>query len=603
MRGAAQVLSKAGAARGSSRNLGQLRRLATYLRPHKGTLVLTLIALALAAASILLLGVGLRHLIDNGFGDGRVEALDHTLKVALLAIGILAAASFARSYLVVRLGERVIADLRKDVYDHVIRLSPGFFEVTRTGEVLSRLIADTSAIQVVISTSLSQALRNILLVIGGFVLLLVTNLELTALILMVVPLVVVPIVMIGRRVRRLSRLAQDRVGGLGGHTEETLNAVHTVQAFAQEDREGARFRDLAEAAFAAAAAHARARAALSGVVISLVFGAIVVVLWTGGRNVLAGVITAGELASFVYYALIMTNSLGALSEIMGDLQRAAGATERLFQLLDTDEDIAPPVAPRRLPATARGALRFEDVSFAYPSRPDHCVLHHLDLAVDPGETVALVGPSGAGKTTVFQLLMRFYDPAAGQIRFDDLDIRGLDPRDLRQRIGLVPQEPVIFSANAWDNLRYGRPDASDDEVRAAAKAAHAVEFLDRLAGGFDTFLGEKGVRLSGGQRQRVAIARAILKNPSVLLLDEATSSLDAESERLVQDALEWLMRGRTSLLIAHRLATVLKADRIVVLDMGEVVASGTHQQLMQENGLYARLAELQFDVGARFAAE
>ena len=602
MEGAGRALG-AKEARGSSRDLGQLRRLASYLRPYRWTLVATVVALAIAAGSVLVLGVGLRHLIDAGFGQGRVEALDHALKASLIVIAALAASTFARAYLVAWLGERVIADLRKEVYGHVVRLSPGFFEVTRTGEVLSRLTADTSVVQAVISASLSQALRNILLVTGGLVLLLVTNPKLTLLLLVVVPLVVVPIVIIGRRVRRLSRAAQDRVGALGGHGEETLNAVRTVQAFAQETREALRFRDLADAAFAAAAAHARARASLAGLVITLIFGAIVVVLWIGGRDVLAGGITGGELASFVFYAVVVASAVGGLSEIMGDLQRAAGATERLFQLLDTPPEITAPAAPRPLPQPARGALAFEGVTFAYPSRPDRPVLRGLDIDIAPGERVALVGPSGAGKTTVFQLLMRFYDPVEGRILFDGLDLRALDPQALRGRIGLVPQEPVIFSANAWDNLRYGRPEASDAEVRAAAEAAHAVEFLDRLPEGFDTFLGEKGVRLSGGQRQRVAIARALLKDPAVLLLDEATSALDAESERLVQDALELLMRERTSLVIAHRLATVLESDRIVVLDGGLVVASGTHQELVREEGLYARLAELQFDVDARLAAE
>jgi ATP-binding cassette, subfamily B, bacterial len=602
MRGAAGSISKAGAARAGSRDLRQLRRLAARLRPYRWTVALAIVALALAASSVLVFGIGLRHLIDGGFGAGRPEAFDHALWASLIVTVVLAAATFARSYLVTWLGERVVADLRRDVYAHVVALSPGFFEVTRTGEVLSRLTADTSVIQTVISASLSQALRNVLLLAGGLVLLVLTSPRLAGLVLVVVPLVVVPIVVIGRQVRRLSRLAQDRVGALAGQGEESLNAIRTVQAFAQEGRESTRFRTLAESAFEAAAGYARARAALGAAVITLVMGAIVVVLWLGGQDVLAGEITGGELAAFVFYAVVTASAIGALSEIMGDLQRAAGATERLFQLLDTPVDIRAPATPATLPTPCRGALRFERVAFAFPSRAEQPVLHGFDLAVQPGETVALVGPSGAGKSTVFQLLMRFYDPSGGRVLFDGVDLRALDPRAFRARIGLVPQEPVVFSANAWDNLRYGRPEASEAEVRAAAQAAHAVEFLDRLPQGFDSFLGERGVRLSGGQRQRIAIARALLRDPAVLLLDEATSALDAESERLVQDALEVLMRGRTSLVIAHRLATVLKAERIVVMDEGRVVAIGRHQELIEQDGLYARLAELQFDVDSRLAA-
>ena len=603
MEGASRTLSKDGAKRESSKNLSALRRLSRYLRPYRLQVALTLVALFVAAGAVLAFGAGFRYLIDGAFGAGHEEALDHALKAALIVVVVLAVATFARAFLVTWLGERLVADIRRDVYSHVVGLSPSFFELTRTGEVLSRLTSDTAVVQSVISASVSQALRNVLLLFGGLVLLFITNLKLTLFILVVVPLVVVPIVIIGRRVRVLSRAAQDRVGDLTGHGEETLNAVHTVQAFAQEARERQSFKGLAEGAFQAAVSYAQARSILAAVVISLVFGAIVMVLWVGGHDVMAGRITGGELASFIFYASVVASAAGGLAEIMGDLQRAAGATERLFDLLDTEPMISAPASPKTLPSPLKGAVRMEGVSFAYPLDPETEVLKRLDLDVEPGATIALVGPSGAGKTTIFQLLMRFYDPAAGRLTLDGIDIRDVDPVELREKIGLVPQEPVIFSANAWDNIRYGRPDASDDEVRAAAEAAAATEFLEKLPDGFDSFLGEKGVRLSGGQRQRIAIARAVLRDPTLLLLDEATSSLDAESERLVQGALERLREGRTSLVIAHRLATVLNADRIVVLDEGRVIATGTHSELIEQDGLYARLAELQFDVNSQLAAE
>lgn len=603
MEGARHSNSKETGRRDSSRNLRALGRLGAYLRPYRVQVALTLVALVLAAGAVLAFGAGFRYLIDGAFGEGEATALDHALKAALIVVAVLALATFARAYLVTWLGERLVADLRKDVYGHVVGLSPSFFEVTRTGEVLSRLTADTSVVQSVISASLSQALRNILLLLGGLVLLFITNPKLTLLILVVVPLVVVPIVVIGRKVRARSRAAQDRIGDLSGHGEETLNAVHTVQAFAQESRERAVFDRLAETAFGAATAYARARSVLAAVVITLVFGAIVVVLWIGGHDVLAGTITGGELAAFVFYASVVASAAGGLAEIMGDLQRAAGATERLFDLLDTVPLIQAPVEPTILSTPSRGAIKLDAVDFAYPLDPERNVLQGMNLDVAPGETVALVGPSGAGKTTIFQLLMRFYDPAAGHLTFDGTDIRAIDPIALRRKIGLVPQEPMIFSANAWDNIRYGRPEAGDDEVRAAAEAAAATGFIEELPEGFETFLGEKGVRLSGGQRQRIAIARAVLRDPTLLLLDEATSSLDAESERLVQEALERLRKGRTSLVIAHRLATVLNADRIVVLDEGRVAATGSHQELIEQDGLYARLAELQFNIGDQLAAE
>ena len=597
MEGAAQSLARGGGAkRATSRDLGRLRRLAAYLRPYRGHALGALAALVLAAAAVLSLGMGLRYLIDGGFGEGKPDSLGHALEAVALVILALAVATFLRTYLITWLGERVVADLRRDVFAHVLRLSPGFFEVTRTGEVISRLTTDTTVIQTVIGASVTQALRNALLVAGGLILLVVTNPRLTGLILVVVPLVIVPIVVIGRRVRRLSREAQDRVADVSGTSEEAINAIRTVQAFAQEEREAGRFAAAAEAAFAAAARHAKARALLGAVAIALVFGSITVVLWVGGQDVLSGRISAGELSAFVFFATVVASAAGGLSDVAGDLQRAAGAAERLFELLDARSAIAAPADPQPVPKPARGALRFERVGFAYPSNPGRQVLAGLDLDVRPGERVALVGPSGAGKTSVLQLLMRFYDPGQGRILFDGVPIAAFEPSAYRAKLGLVPQEPVIFSADALANIRYGRPDAGEAEVRAAAEAAAATEFLDRLPQGFATFLGEKGVRLSGGQRQRVAIARAILRDPAVLLLDEATSALDAENERLVQLALERLMRGRTSLVIAHRLATVLKADRIVVLDAGRVVDQGRHEDLLPRGGLYARLAELQFNL-------
>jgi ATP-binding cassette subfamily B protein len=477
-------------------------------------------------------------------------------------------------------------------------LPPAFFEVTRTGEVLSRLTTDTTVLQVVVGSTASMAVRNVLLVAGGLIMMAITSLKLTALVILVVPVAVIPIVLFGRKVRELSRASQDRVGDVGATIDETINAVRTVQAFNNEGAEASRFSALVNDAFAAAARRVRARAALAAVVIVLVFTAIGVVLWIGGHDAIAGRITAGDLSAFVFYAVVVAGSVGSLSEFAADLQRAAGASERLFELLDAKPAIAAPANPRPLPSPARGAVAFENVSFRYPARPDRAALHGVSFSVAAGETVALVGPSGAGKTTVFQLLLRFYDPDSGTIRLDGVDIAGADPAAVRARIGLVPQEPVIFGADIAANIRYGRPDASDEEVRRAAAAAQALEFIEKLPQGFATFVGERGVRLSGGQRQRIAIARAILRDPALLLLDEATSALDAESERLVQRALEELRANRTVIVIAHRLATVQGADRIVVLDQGRVVASGTHGELVAQGGLYARLAALQFSAAA-----
>ncbi|MBP2228032.1 ATP-binding cassette subfamily B protein [Azospirillum agricola] len=580
---------------GRRRDLGPLRRLIPFLLPYKWRIAGALLALTVAAGTVLGMGQGMRVLVDQGFAAGDTTLLDRALLVLLGVIALMAAATYSRFYLVSWIGERVVADIRRAVYDHVLTLSPGFFETTKTGEILSRLTTDTTLLQVVVGSSASIALRNLLMFLGGTGMLLITSPKLTGLVALVVPLVVAPIVLFGRRVRKLSRDSQDRIADVGSFVEETLAAIRTVQAYTHEAIDRGLFGRRVEEAFDVAIHRVRVRALMTVIVIVLVFGAVGIILWIGGHDVVSGRLTPGELSAFVIYSVVVAGSVGAISEVIGDLQRAAGATERLFGLLAVESEIRPPAAPLALPSPARGALSFESVRFHYPSRPDWAALEEFSLDVRPGERVALVGPSGAGKSTVFQLLLRFYDPQAGAVRLDGVDVRAADPVEVRRRLGLVAQDPVIFSANAWENIRYGRPDASDAEVRAAAQAAHALEFLDALPEGFDTFLGEKGVRLSGGQRQRLAIARAILRDPPVLLLDEATSALDAESERMVQDALDRLMTGRTTLIVAHRLATVLNADRIVVMDQGRVVETGTHAQLVAQGGLYARLAALQFD--------
>ena len=584
--------------RDSSRNFSALRAIIPFVRPYRLQVAGAMVALVVASGTVLALGSGLRMLVDQGFADGNASLLDQALFVLFAVTLLMAGASYARFFLVSWIGERVVADIRSAVYAHIIRLDPGFFEVTRTGEVLSRLTTDTTLLQVVIGSSVSIALRNILMFVGGLTMLAITSPKLTALVLLVVPLVVVPIIGYGRRVRRLSREAQDRIADVSAFSEESLNALRTVQAYTHEKIESDKIDGFVEGAFKTAISRISARALLTAIVIVMVFGAVGTILWIGGHDVLDGTISAGDLSAFVFYAIVVAGSVGAISEVIGDLQRAAGAAERLMGLLETEPAIAAPANPVQMPQKHLGHVSFENVTFHYPARPDRSALTGFSLQVKPGETVALVGPSGAGKTTVFQLLLRFYDPANGVIKVDDVDIRTADPIAVRERIGLVAQDPVIFAANAWENIRYGRPDASDEDVRAAADAAHATEFLDRLPDGFDSFLGERGVRLSGGQRQRIAIARAILRNPSVLLLDEATSALDAESEQVVQKALETIMATRTTLVIAHRLATVLHADRIAVIDDGKLIAIGTHQELMESNPLYGRLARLQFEQDA-----
>jgi ATP-binding cassette subfamily B protein len=580
--------------------LAALAGLLPYLAPYRRQFVLAGIALLVAACATLAIPYAFKQMIDHGFGAAAGERSIENVNATFLALfgvaTVLGVATAARFYMVSWLGERVTADIRSAVYRHVVQQSPEFFEATRTGEVLSRLTTDTTLIQAVVGTSISLALRNTLLFVGGLAMLFVTSAKLTSIILGLLVLVVVPIVLFGRRVRKLSRDSQDRIADASALAGEILNAMPTVQAFTGEQREAQRFGDSVDSAFQTAMRRIRARSVLTMLAIVLVFGAIVFVLWLGAHAVLEGTMTGGDLGQFILYASIVSGAVGALSEVMGEAQRAAGAAERLLELLALRSSIESPLHPKPLPArkAAGAALQLADVGFSYPSRPDSAALSHLNLSVQPGETVAVVGPSGAGKTTLFQLLLRFYDPQSGGILLDGVDIRDLDLHVLRGAIGIVPQDTVIFSSSAMENIRYGRPDASDAEVIAAARMAAAHEFIERLPEGYASYLGERGVRLSGGQRQRIAIARALLKNPPLLLLDEATSALDAESERLVQSALEAAMVGRTTLIIAHRLATVQRADRIIVMEDGRIVETGTHASLVALGGIYANLAALQF---------
>jgi ATP-binding cassette subfamily B protein len=575
--------------------LRPLLALAPYVARYRGRAFLALVALTIAAITTLIVPVAVRRMIDFGFSPEGIALINSYFSVMVAVVAVLAGASAARFYLVMTIGERIVADLRRDVFAHLISLSPSFFDSARSGELISRLTADTTQIKSAVGASVSIALRNMMLFIGATAMMVITSPRLSGFVLLAIPLIVIPLVAFGRWVRRLSRNAQDTLAEATAYASELVGAIRTVQAYTNEKLANARFGGEVEQAYRAARDSTKARAVLTAIIIFIVFTSVVVILWVGSHDVAIGAMTQGRLGQFILYAAFAAAGLGQLSEVWGEVSAASGAAERLFEILHVKSSITAPVSPRALPVPARGDVVLDRVRFAYPTRPEALAVDDVSLSVRAGEKVAIVGPSGAGKSTLFHLLLRFYDPAAGTISFDGVSIRDADPREVRARIALVPQDSVVFAATARDNIRFGRPDASDAEVERAAEQAHATEFIRRLPGGFAAQLGERGVTLSGGQRQRIAIARAILRDAPLLLLDEATSSLDAESETLVQTALEELMRHRTTLVIAHRLATALSCDRIMVMDQGRIVEHGTHASLVAANGLYARLARLQFE--------
>lgn len=593
---AAKSVSTMNEEREKSRRIGSLKALVPFMAPYRLMVLAAFAALITTAAVTLVMPLAVRRVID-GFGTESTALLDSYFLAALGIAVLLAFGTGLRYYLVTRLGERVVADIRKAVFDRMVGMSPAFYEKIMTGEVLSRITTDTTLLLSVISSSVSVAMRNLLILIGGLAMMMVTSPKLTGLVLLIVPAIIVPIVVLGRRLRVLSRENQDWIAQSSGSASEALLSVQTVQAFTHERPTAASFDHVTEKSFFSAKRRIATRAVMTVIVISLVFAGVVGVLWVGARDVRADAMSIGALIQFLIYAIMVAGGVGALSEIWGELQRASGATERLVELLNSDDSVADPAEGKPLAQAGRGAIEFEDVRFFYPTRPNTAALDGVSLRVEPGETVALVGPSGAGKSTIFQLLLRFYDPATGVIKLDDLDLREMDRETFRAAMALVPQDPVIFAASARENIRFGRPDATDAEVEEAAKAAAAHDFLSALPEGYETYVGERGIMLSGGQKQRIAIARAILRDAPILLLDEATSALDAESERAVQNAVAEMSAGRTTLIVAHRLATVKQADRILVFEDGQIVAEGTHDALVSQGGLYARLARLQFTEG------
>ena len=576
----------------------KLKSLLHYLKPYRVRMAFAIVALVISSSSVLGMGAALRYLVDKGLSKGDSVMLDHAFEILIGVIMLLSISTFTRFYLVSYIGESVVADIRNDVYRHLVEMHIGFFETTRTGELVSRLTTDTTLLQTVVGSTLSVAARNLLLLVGGLGLLCYTNARLTGYLLMIVPLVVVPIILLGRRVRASARESQSRVADISSQAEESINAIRTVQSMTLENYEKERFASDVDNALQASLNRIRLRAFLTAFVIMLVFGAIVTVLWMGGKDVIAGRISHGQLSAFVFYSVVVAGAVGAISEVWADLQRAAGAAERLSELLSVVPEITSPPLAVAVSKAAPAQISFDHVTFTYPTRPEKAAIHDFTLDVKAGQTVALVGPSGAGKTTLFQLLMRFYDPDSGVVRLNGTDMKLLSLADLRGMTGIVPQDPVIFYGTARDNIRMGNITASDDEVMQAAKAASALEFLEKMPQGLDTFVGEKGVQVSGGQRQRIAIARALVRNPRLLLLDEATSSLDSENEHIIQEAMVRLMEGRTTFVIAHRLATITRADVIVLVNDGKIEAMGTHKELLVKSPLYARLAELQFKTAA-----